>query len=60
MQPAEHHDFDAEYCLSSQSKDPGPEDAALISPQLPARRAYSAERGVEFILDSQWNIGMVE
>ena len=32
----------------------------MISPQLPARRAYSSERGVEFTIDSEWNIGMLE
>jgi hypothetical protein len=42
------------------SKDPGPDGPALISPQLPARRAYSSERGVEFTLDSKWNDGMME
>ena len=31
-----------------------------IRAQLPARKAYSPEGGVEFTLDSEWNIGMVE
>ena len=49
-------------------KDPGPEDPALVSPQLPAPlparrayrpegRAYSSERAMEFTLDSGWNVG---
>jgi hypothetical protein len=42
------------------SKDPVPEAPTLISPQLPARRAYSSERGVEFALDSGWNGGIME
>ena len=37
-------------------KNPSPEGP----PQLPARRAYSSERGVEFTLDSKWNNGMME
>ncbi len=32
----------------------------MVSPQLPARRAYSSERGVEFALDSGWNDGIME
>jgi hypothetical protein len=32
----------------------------LISPQLPAHRAYSSERGMEFILDFEWNDGILE
>jgi hypothetical protein len=46
--------------MHARSKDPGPEDLAFISPQLPARRAYSSERGVKFTLNSEWNDGMVE
>jgi len=42
------------------SKDPDPENLALISPQLPARRDYSSERGVKFTFDSEWNDEMVE
>ena len=42
------------------SKDPGIEDPALVSPQPPARRAYSSERGVAFTLDSGWIDGMLE
>jgi len=48
------------YSIRLERKDPGPEDPALISPQLPARRAYSSERGVKFTLESQWNNGMME
>ena len=46
------------------SNDPGPENPALIAPQppapLPARRACSSERGVELILNSGWNGGIME
>jgi len=38
-------------------KNPGPRDPALVSPQLPALRAYSSESGVEVTLDSEWNDG---
>ncbi len=36
--------------LANLIKNPGPEGPALISPQLPARRAYSSERGVELAI----------